>query len=76
MKVVRAIALFGLVMGMAGCASLFEDPLQTAYESGEISSQEYERLRLERDEAMARRAAAHWELQQTFSEHQSKLRQE
>jgi len=64
-------------MGMAGCASLFEDPLQTAYESGEISSrEEYERLRLERDEALARRAAAHWELQQTFSEHHSKLRQE
>lgn len=76
MKGVRTIVLFGLVTVAAGCASLFQDPLQSAYESGEISSQEYEQLRLERDEALARRAPAHWELQQMFSEHHSKLRQE
>lgn len=76
MKHVSAISLLALALILTGCASLFSDPLQSAYESGQISKEEYETRRLERDEAMARKAPAHWQLQQSLSECHSKLAHE
>jgi len=73
MKRWSVIALVASMWLAVGCSSLFRDPLRVAYESGKISKEEYRQRCLERDAEMARKAPAHWELQQTFSENRTKL---
>lgn len=73
MKSLHAITLFACVLLVSGCASMWSDPLRAAYDSGEISKEEYEARELEQEEALARSAPAYWELQYTISENRSSL---
>lgn len=68
-----AILLGAAALVLSGCASVLTDPLEVAYAAGEISEADYQAACLQRDEALARDCAAHWELQQTFSQHRAKL---
>jgi len=73
MKILVIILWIVCASYVAGCASLFRDPLLAEYQSGRISKEEFERRSLEQEEALARSAPAHWQLQQTAAENHSEL---
>jgi hypothetical protein len=62
-----------MLLLLSGCRSLFADPLEAAYRSGSISTEEYNARRQVREERLARAAPAHWELRQLITQNQSKL---
>lgn len=73
MKYGVAMMLSALVLVLQGCALCRPDPLRTAYEEGQISSEEYQARCLERDEALARQSPAHSELLHSRLDNQSRL---
>jgi hypothetical protein len=49
MKRVLNFAAMGLVLSVVGCASLYEDDLDRAYQAGELSASEYHSLRIQKE---------------------------
>ena len=68
MKCFVSILLLLSLHGLCGCASIFRDPLHSAYTNGEISKEEYERLSRQKEEELARTSPAFWEREQTASQ--------
>ena len=55
---------------------MFGDPIKAAYESGEISKEEYEALSRDKEASLAREDPAYWELDHTVSQARAKLAHE
>jgi hypothetical protein len=73
MKSFTVVQMVVVAVLLTGCASVFQDPLRSAYEAGEISDEEYHALVAERDQAFARNSPAHTEFLHFRLENQSKL---
>ena len=76
MRIVLTMVLFGFFPCLTGCSSIFHDPLQASYQSGEISQEEYARQSQEVEQGLARTSPAYWERQQTAEENRSQLNRE
>lgn len=74
MKVSLAILIAACAVCPLGCASLFHDPLLAAYESGEISKEEYDKRTLETEESLARTSPAYWERKHTEEQNRAELK--
>jgi len=73
MRIIFVILLAGTAVCLSGCSSLFSDPLRTAYESGEISKEEYERRSREQEQSLARSSPAYWQREQTAAQNRAQL---
>jgi len=68
MKCFVSIILLACLHGLVGCASVFHDPLESAYSRGELSRDEYDQLSRQHEEELARSSPAYWERQQTAAQ--------
>ena len=68
MKYLVSIILLSCLLGLVGCASVFHDPLESAYNRGELSREEYEKLSHQQEDKLARSSPAYWERQQTAAQ--------